>query len=135
VPQTIAVVEDDAAVQQLLQLLLTDAGYRVIARSSSAEAYEMIRTERPAMLILDMWLEHRDAGGQLLAMIERDPSLKAMPVLICSAGMAFSSHTAQMFREHGHTVVKKPFDPPQLLATINDLMANRSDSQCPHHES
>jgi DNA-binding response OmpR family regulator len=51
-------VEDDAAIQELLDLALSADGYHVQHWATGAGAYEFIRAQQPDLVILDLWLEH-----------------------------------------------------------------------------
>ena len=51
--QLVLVVDDDDANRFVLQEILADAGYRIAAVASPSEAREMVRDERPALVILD----------------------------------------------------------------------------------
>ena len=50
----IVVVEDDATLQELLDAVLTAAGYVVLPWLQGAGAYEFIRLVQPDLVILDL---------------------------------------------------------------------------------
>ncbi len=54
-------VEDDAAIQELLDAVLTAEGYTVQHWAQDAGAYAFIRAVQPDVVILDLWLEHPQA--------------------------------------------------------------------------
>ena len=121
----IAVVDGDAVTRELVDQLLTTAGYRTVPWSRAKDAHDMIRARRPDLVILDVWLDKCEAGGMVLAMMEHDPATRNIPVIVCSGhSSALQKHAAQ-FREKGHAVIEKPIEPSRLLATIDSLL--RSD--------
>jgi len=91
----IAVVEYDAEIRELFDLLLTSAGYQTALWSPEKDALFMIREHKPDLVILDLWLEDRDAGGEVLGMMELDPTTKHIPVIICTAHSGAVRRTKQ----------------------------------------
>ena len=63
----IAVVEDDPEIRELLDLLLTEEGYRTLLLPVGWDAPRIVRETRPALVIMDLWLETGDAGLNALA--------------------------------------------------------------------
>ncbi len=118
----IAVVEYDAEIRELFDLLLTSAGYQTALWSPEKDALFMIREHKPDLVILDLWLEDRDAGGEVLGMMELDSTTKHIPVIICTAHSGAVRYQADHFRDKGYIVVEKPFAIDDLLAKIAFLL-------------
>ena len=76
--KTIAVIEDDTYIGELLTESLTAEGYRVIRAWSGTEALLLLEKEQPDLILLDLMLPGL-SGEQLL------PRLKRTPVIIVSA--------------------------------------------------
>ena len=120
----IGVVEDDEATLDIIDSLLTRAGYRTLLWPSGKDAHVMIRNQKPDLVILDLWLEDREAGGMVLGLMELDPATKRIPVLICSANVVALRDRKARLTEKGYAVVEKPFDPDVLLAQVAALLAS-----------
>ena len=58
----ILVVDDDLDVVEQLEAVLGGAGYEVAAANSRQEAEDLLLTVRPDLAILDLMMEHMDAG-------------------------------------------------------------------------
>src|SRR5512137_795129 len=58
--QLILVVDDDPDILKLLGVALRLDGFRVIATSDSGEALQMVRDERPALVVLDIMMPGAD---------------------------------------------------------------------------
>ena len=121
----IAVIDDDAAMLEMLDDLLREAGYQVLSYTRGADALQFIRRAMPDLIILDLCLEDPDAGGMVLALLERDPLVQHIPVIVCSAQLRVLRELATWFKEHEHRVVPKPFHPDVLLAEVQAALAQR----------
>ena len=124
----IMVVDDDVELRAVLEELLGDAGYAVALWDQGKGAYELIRQARPALVILDLWLEHPGAGGMVLGMLELDPSTRGIPVIVCSGfRQLFRDQQAQL-HDKGYVLLEKPIDVDALLDHSARLL-RQPDSQ------
>jgi signal transduction histidine kinase/CHASE3 domain sensor protein/ActR/RegA family two-component response regulator len=76
----VLVVEDEGASTELLEVILSEADYRVTAVSNVAQASEAIRKERPEAILLDISLPGPD-GWTFLKELKGDPSTREVPVV------------------------------------------------------
>ncbi len=118
----IVVVEDDATLQELLDAVLTDAGYTVVPWTQGAGAYEFMQLVQPDLVILDLWLEHAQAGSLVLDLLMSDPTLYHVPIIICSAYRHVLDAQAPQLRAHGYVIVDKPYRVEELLAAVHALL-------------
>ena len=118
----IAVVDDDLPFRQMLDEVLTDEGYRTFLWPSGKDVHLMIQQVKPDLIILDMWLEHANAGEVVLGLLELDPRTRQIPVIICSGNMPLLQSRSQEFRHKGYRLLEKPFDVNDLLAEIAALV-------------
>ena len=51
--RTILVVDDEAQIRELLKLQLEDASYRVVVAESARRAAQLVRDEKPDLMIVD----------------------------------------------------------------------------------
>ena len=77
----VLVIEDDAAVRQLLEGVLTEEGYRVVTAAGDADAVELARRLHPDAITIDLALPSL-AGWELLAAIKADSELSDTPVIV-----------------------------------------------------
>lgn len=118
----IAVIEDDLAIVQMIDLLLRDAGYRVISYTQGRDAHQFILRTMPDVLILDWWLEDPAAGGMVLGLLEADQRTRHIPVIVCSAHITALQGQADLLRSKGHRLLPKPFTVETLLSQIEDAI-------------
>ena len=68
----IAVIDDEPIFLEFMAEVLTDEGYRPECWLSATGALEMIRQKRPALIILDGWMERRESGWMLFEQLRRE---------------------------------------------------------------
>src|SRR5688500_13791871 len=71
-PRTALVVDDDAAMQTLLRRVVEGLGHAARAASSGSDALQAIRSERPALIVLDLGLPDIDGLDFLRAVRAKD---------------------------------------------------------------
>jgi CheY-like chemotaxis protein len=105
------VVEDDADIRDALSDLLANEGYRVTDASDGLRALERLdRGELPDLILLDMMMPRLDGRG-FLQKVRSTPHWAHLKVLVVSA--------TEVEAPPGVAgVVKKPFEPAQLLQEI-----------------
>ena len=124
----VLVVDDDPDIRRLTESLLTDHGYHVILAAHGQDAIQRLRHRCPDLIVLDLnmpimdgWTfrtEQRDLADQKLA---------AVPVLLMT-GEDNAIAYADTLQAVG--VIKKPFDPAELLTAIS--AAIHSPRSAPH---
>ncbi len=82
----VLIVDDDRGFVQLVARMLesTHKGYRVRCAYDGAEGLSMMREKLPDVLLLDLVMPEMD-GFQLLAALDADETLSAVPVLVTTA--------------------------------------------------
>jgi twitching motility two-component system response regulator PilH len=117
----IVVVEDDPPTLSMFRDMLVQAGYHPILMSRAKDAHLTIRQAQPDLVILDLWLEERESGEQLLGLLSREPTLQQVPVIVCSAySEALDQHTAQ----RAAVVLRKPFVVDALLGALASCLGS-----------
>ena len=124
--KTVLVVDDDVDLLTQVKLQLETAGFQVITAESEREAEKILETTRPDLAILDLMMEHMDAGFTLSYHIKKkDPSI---PVILMTAvtretGFEFDiSSTEERSWIKADAVLDKPIRFEQLRREIERLM-------------
>lgn len=108
--KTIAVIEDDLYIGNLLQELLEGSGYRVLRAYSGTEAVLLLSGNRPDLVLLDLMLPGLP-GEEVL------PKLKGTPTIVLSAKADMDSKV-RLLLDGAADYITKPFDSRELLARI-----------------
>ena len=114
---TILIVDDDAAIGDLEQEVLTRAGYAVVRAYSGTEALLAMKDRRPDLILLDLMLPGL-SGEELL------PQIRDIPVIVVSA-KAEVSNKVDLLLAGAADYVTKPFDIRELLARIVAALRKR----------
>ncbi len=120
---SILVVEDDAAIRELLTISLESAGHRVIEAESAEAAEQLMKAALPDLILLDWMLPGR-SGPQFAARIRENERSKEVPIIMLTA------RTDEQDRITGLDVgaddyIVKPFSPRELIARIKAVMRRR----------
>ncbi|MDX1763952.1 MAG: response regulator [bacterium] len=81
--KTVLIVDDEENIRTLYKEELSDEGYEVILASNGYEALEVLNTQKPDAIILDIKMPGMD-GVNLLKLI-KERNKDDIPVIICSA--------------------------------------------------
>ena len=113
----ILVVDDEADIRELIGGLLEDEGYEPRYAGDSDTALEAVRQRKPALAVLDVWLQgSRLDGIELLAEIKRvAPDL---PVVVISGHGTIETAVAAI-RKGAYDFIEKPFKSDKLLLTVD----------------
>ncbi|MDQ3809155.1 MAG: response regulator [Chloroflexota bacterium] len=117
-PKHVLVVEDDQAIRNLIQDLLSGRGYSVAVADNGAKALDLMHQRRPDLVVLDLVLPDMN-GWSFLRQRNSDRDLARVPVLVVSAVGPRGSGEA---RDLGAPVfIGKPFDNERLLSEVERL--------------
>lgn len=79
----ILIAEDDPFLSSLLKNRFTREGFEVYAAKDGDEAFTMIQSARPDLVLLDIILPKR-SGFEVMAQIRESPELEKTPIIIIS---------------------------------------------------
>lgn len=112
----ILVVDDEAAIQELVRYNLEQAGFEVQVAQDGPAALAKIEKELPDLIILDLMLPGID-GLEICRRLKSDRATAAIPVIILSAKNEELDKVLGL--ELGaDDYVTKPFSPRELLARV-----------------
>lgn len=137
----ILIIDDDRDAVSFVQSILEDHGYEGISSLSSVTALETARSEKPDLILLDLFMPEKSGIG-VFKELKEDPGLNHIPVVVVSgmpqvAGVDVSTfigrqiHTAQdgvsPLSTTPEGLVDKPIEPDKLIRTIRKIL-NEGDA-------
>lgn len=113
VKEKILVVEDERRIQSFMNAILTSNGYDVICANTGSQAYSMITSHCPDLVILDLGLPDIDGLNVLSAMRQ----WTQLPVIVVSA-RSYERDKVEALDMGADDYISKPFGASELLARI-----------------
>jgi two-component system, NtrC family, nitrogen regulation response regulator NtrX len=112
----VLVVDDEADIRELVAGILADEGYAVRTANDSESALAAIRARKPALLVLDIWMQGGGMDGlELLDMVK---GLDAdLPVIMIS-GHGNIETAVSAIKRGAYDFLEKPFKSDRLLLLV-----------------
>lgn len=121
-PHTIFVVDDQDSILTSVKSVLTDEKYRALTFDSAESLREGLRTERPDLILLDIWLPGIDGVEALKELKAKDPTL---PVILMS-GHAGVDIAVSAMKAGAADFLEKPLNLDTLLDKVAKHLAGAS---------
>lgn len=116
----VLIAEDEEDVLNLICANLKDAGFSVLKASDGAEALSKIRTEVPALIVLDLMLPGM-TGLEVCRVLKGDRATARIPVIILTAKAEEVDRIVGL--ELGaDDYVTKPFSPRELVLRVKSVL-------------
>lgn len=109
----ILVVEDDDLIRELVNLVLSGAGYEVMTATDGAAALQAIEGAQPDLVLLDMRMPGMD-GWEFARRYRAQPEPHA-PIVVLTAARDAAARAAEI-QANGY--LGKPFDVNELLSLV-----------------
>ena len=118
--ERVLVVDDEDDIVALVAYHLAKAGYRVSTASAGADAIELARRERPALVVLDLMLPGL-SGFEVLEQLRADEATRGVAVLLLTA------RREEPDRIRGLSLgaddyLTKPFSPQELVLRVGAIL-------------
>jgi len=125
-PQNVLLIDDDPDFRLTAKQSLQDAGYHVTEVEGENQAYEIIRTKKFDIAIVDLILENSDSGFSLSYHFKKD--YPNMPIVMLSSavhdfGIEFSRNSAvERSWIKADALLNKPIRTEQLIQAVRRLL-------------
>jgi two-component system phosphate regulon response regulator PhoB len=117
---TILVVDDEAPILALLRYNLDKAGFRVVEATDGQEALNLIREQKPDLMVLD-WMLPSLSGIEVCRQVRRDPEFRNLPIIMLTA-RGEEQDRVRGLEVGADDYLAKPFSPAELLARIRAVL-------------
>lgn len=117
---SILLVDDSASMREMVSFTLKEAGHDVSEAEDGVIALDFARGNSVNLVITDVNMPNMD-GITLTAELRKLPDYKFIPILI------LTTETGTVKKEQGKVAgatgwIEKPFDPDNLLSTVNRVL-------------
>ena len=113
---TILIAEDHVEQRSLYAAILTGAGFRVLEAGDGAEAVEMVRRERPGLVLMDVTMPGT-SGWNAVRVLKEDPETLGVPIIVVT-GLAGSWDRDASLAAGADDYLAKPVSPVRLLEEV-----------------
>lgn len=117
----ILIIEDEKDIRQLITFTLQYAGYQVVAGKDGEEALELVRKEKPDLVLMDVRMPKMD-GYAACRIIKADKDTKHIPVAFLSA-KGQDAEIEKGFEVGASDYLLKPFTPTELIDRVKSMLA------------
>lgn len=117
----IVIAEDEPDIRELIAFTLRFAGHEVITGSNGEEGYQLAKTERPDLVMLDVRMP-KLTGYEACKRIKAESELTNIPVIFLSA-KGQDNEIEQGLAAGAEEYLLKPFAPDQLVDRVKTVLA------------
>jgi two-component system, cell cycle sensor histidine kinase and response regulator CckA len=126
--ERVLVVDDEAAIREIIKVTLENNGYQVLTANDGTEAVRLFATEKRKipLVMVDLMMPFMDGAATIRALQNMDP----MARFVAISGLMDHARISQL-QELGHIqFLAKPFTTEQLLITIAEIFRRpRADAK------
>ncbi len=125
--ETILIVDDETGNRELLEAILTEAGYQVVEAATGAEALAQATAAPPDLILLDLMLPGM-SGFEVCERLKQEPTTGAVPIIVVTAlGQVRTKEHA--LTSGADDFVRKPVEPEDLRTRVAAMLKVRSIRQ------
>jgi two-component system cell cycle response regulator len=121
--ETIMIVDDETGNRELLEAILTEAGYQVVEAATGAEALAQATAAPPDLILLDLMMPGM-SGFEVCQRLKQESTTGAVPIIVVTAlGQVKTKEQALM--SGADDFVTKPVEPEDLRARVAAMLKVR----------
>ncbi len=120
----VLLVEDEAAISELVAINLRHAGFEVSVASDAATAQASVDRLLPDLVVLD-WMLPGESGLSLARRWRADPRTRQLPLIMLTARAGEADKLAGL-DGGADDYITKPFSPKELLARVRAVLRRKA---------
>ncbi len=121
----ILIIDDDPDFVLISRKILETEGYQVLEAANGRQALEMMRQDKPDLVLLDVMMSTTLEGVDVSKEMESDPDLQGVPIVMISS-ISTSEYAAEFPDDERIPIdawISKPIQPAVLLKTVKRFIA------------
>jgi CheY-like chemotaxis protein len=128
--EKILIVDDDPDITKAMKAALVSEGYSVMCASGTAEGMDILKTQKPDMIILDVMMRTVDEGFEMARNVKKNMQYKGIPILMFTAikqmtGFNFKAIAGDHEWLPVEEFLEKPAQIDMLLEKVKSLLEKR----------
>jgi len=121
----ILIVDDEAAIRDMLRVALEMTGYQCLEAEDTQQAHAIIVDEKPHLILLD-WMLPGTSGIELARRLKKDELTSSIPIVMLTA-KSEEDNKVQGLDVGADDYITKPFSPRELVARLKAVL-RRTDN-------
>ncbi len=122
--ERILIVDDEAAIREMISIALDLAGFDCIEAEDALQAHHLVVDERPALILLD-WMLPGMTGIELARRLKRDENTSEIPIIMLTA-RGEEDNKIQGLDAGADDYITKPFSTRELISRIKAVLRRSS---------
>jgi CheY-like chemotaxis protein len=121
----ILIIDDDPDFVETTRIVLEQAGHEISSAASGNEGLELIRADKPDLIVLDVIMSTILDGLNVSQQLQENPEHKDIPIIMVTS-IANTDYAALFPTDeyvHISAFMTKPISPDQLTSQVNKLLA------------
>ena len=117
----VLIADDEPNILISLEFLMKREGHQVLLARDGEEALALIRSERPALVLLDVMMPRKN-GFEVCQAVRADETLAGVKILLLTA-KGRDTDVAQGLGVGADAYMTKPFSTKDLAARVREMLA------------
>ncbi len=118
---TVLIIDDEIAIRETLEMILSYENYQVLKAGSGTEALAVVEKQSPDVILLDVKMPGMD-GFEVLERL--NASGQTIPVIVIS-GHGNIETAVEAVKQGAYDFLEKPLDRSRLLVTLKNCLAHQ----------
>ncbi|MCX5799480.1 MAG: response regulator [Proteobacteria bacterium] len=119
--EKILIVDDQLEVRELVEVTLRVGNYQILQAQSGEEAIEIVRAEKPSLIIMDIMMPGGMDGLEATRILKNDPETKDCKIILLTAkGQQIDIEKG--FAAGADDYFIKPFSPLELIKKVEEIL-------------
>jgi CheY-like chemotaxis protein len=119
--EKILIVDDQLEVRELVEVTLRVGNYQILQAQSGEEAIEIVRAEKPSLIIMDIMMPGGMDGLEATRILKNDPETKDYKIILLTAkGQQIDIEKG--FAAGADDYFIKPFSPLELIKKVEEIL-------------
>lgn len=120
---TVLIIDDDETTRNVLEALLTRAGFKVYLANSGEEGVRVFRSERVGVALVDIVMPDKD-GLETIMDIRRGAPEARIIAMTGQTSIGRTNPLSWASRLGAKKCLRKPFSSGELLTTVSQVLSN-----------
>ncbi len=117
-------IEDEPEMIDLIRLILNRRGFDVRGANGGKEGIEMIRKDKPDLVLLDLMMPDMD-GWEVYQQMKADEVTRDIPVIVVTAKAQSIDKVLGLHIAKVDDYIAKPFSPQELLSSVDTVLGQK----------